>query len=264
MRPGLSDAHHRRGLRTSLKALLLGAVLCLGTQAQAQNCRDVYASIKNASMHCGFFCDQDELRPLIAKYEAQCVVRVIPASLVPLESSLDATTTLAAHTERRSEETASHPVVRNSQRLLETLQTIGTSQFVSSTWRKSSAEEFLGYCKAALARVRYTGPHVGLTEESSSPAGAELEFARWRLNTIFGDCTEVAHDILDAQNVQREVRAWIKLTQLLEYDETVRKLGASAQLAPSAADKDNVFGTDNWRTMRGFIFEAVTKLLGSS
>ena len=44
------------------------------------DCENLYGAIKGASMYCGFFCDQNELQPLQAAYEAQCIVSVIPAS----------------------------------------------------------------------------------------------------------------------------------------------------------------------------------------
>jgi hypothetical protein len=75
------------------------------------------------------------------------------------------------------------------------------------------AEALLGYCKAALARVAYSGPRVGLTEESGDRSDATIEFAQWRLSKIFGDCTEAAHGILGAKEVDgfiiaSSVSAW--------------------------------------------------------
>ena len=38
-------------------------------------------------MYCGFFCDQNELQPLQAAYEAKCIVSVIPASALGFDFS---------------------------------------------------------------------------------------------------------------------------------------------------------------------------------
>ena len=263
MKLGLCGPHRRR-FWIPVRVLLLGVALCWGMQAHARNCGDIYASIRSAAMYCGFFCDQDTLRPLQAAYEADCIVQVIPASLLLFESNPDVSS-IAAHTEPKFKE-ALHPVPSNSHWLLETVQAIGTTQFASRASRMSSAEAFVNYCKSALARVPYSGPRVGLTEKwpaltahnSNSRAGGSPQYSPIARKPRI--------TILDANDVQRETGAWISLTRLLEQEETVRKLGASAQLlqpARQGAENDNIFGTDNWRTMRVFIFEAVAKLLGN-
>jgi len=127
------------------------------------------------------------------------------------------------------------------------------------------AEALLGYCKAALARVAYSGPRVGLTEESGDRSDATIEFAQWRLNKIFGECTEAAHEILGAKGVRHEAAAWIKIAHFLERDEAVRELCINAEMLKSRrnrAEKDDIFATGNWRTMRTAILNAAGTLRG--
>jgi len=155
------------------------------------------------------------------------------------------------------------PSRSNSQQLLKTLHTISPQQFASNSQRMLLAEALLGYCKAALARVAYNGPRVGLTEESGDRSEATIEFAHWRLSKIFGDCTEAAHGILAAKEVRQEADAWIKIAQFLERDEAVRELCINAEMLKSRrsrAEKDDVFATDNWRTMRTAILNAAGTL----
>jgi hypothetical protein len=60
----------RRGFGIVLRTLLFSAAIG-SAQAQSQNCDKLYGAIKAVSMYCGFFCDQNELRPLQAAYEAK-------------------------------------------------------------------------------------------------------------------------------------------------------------------------------------------------
>jgi hypothetical protein len=253
----------RRGFGIALRAFLFSAAIG-SAQAQSQDCNDLYGAIRGAAMYCGFFCDQNELRPLQAAYEAQCIVSVIPASALGFDSSPGPSASFTTYTESRPQPVALlQSVRRNSQQLLEISQGISPQQFASKSQRMLSAEALLGYCKAALARVPYKGPRVGLTEESGDRSDATLEFAQWRLSTIFGDCAEAAHGILDAKEVRHEAAAWIKIAQFLEQDEAVRELCINAEVPQSrcnGAGKDDIFATGNWRTMRTVILEAAWTL----
>jgi hypothetical protein len=250
----------RRGFGIALGAFLFSAAIS-SAQAQSQDCNKLYSAIKGVSMYCGFFCDQDELRPLQASYEAQCIVSVIPASALGFDSSPEPTTTLA---EPRPQPAAFLQPSRNTnQQLLQALHTISPQQFASNSQRMALAEGLLGYCKAALARVAYSGPRVGLTEESGNRSDATIEFAQWRLSKIFGDCTEAAHRILGAKEVRHEAAAWINMARFLERDEAVRELCINAEVLKSGrnrAPKDDIFATSNWRPMRMAILGAAATL----
>ena len=212
-------------------------------------------------MYCGFFCDQNEIRPLQAAYEAQCIVSVIPASNLGFDSSPEPTTPVA---EPRPQPAAFLQPSRNTNRqLLQTLHTISPQQFASNSQRMSLAEGLLGYCKAALARVAYSGPRVGLTEESGNRSDATIEFAQWRLSKLFGDCTEAAHGILGAKEIRHEAAAWISMARFLEKDEAVRELCINAEMRKSGrnrAENDDIFATGNWRPMRAAILSAAATL----
>ena len=75
------------------KVLLVSAVLCwsmqANVQARAQSCAEVYGAIKSEAMYCGFFCDEAKLLPLQQDYEANCIMFVVPASALPLETPLE-------------------------------------------------------------------------------------------------------------------------------------------------------------------------------
>jgi hypothetical protein len=40
-------------------------------------------------MYCGFFCDEAKLVPLQQDYEANCIMFVVPASALPMETPLE-------------------------------------------------------------------------------------------------------------------------------------------------------------------------------
>ena len=253
----------RRGFRIALRAFLLSAAMG-SAQAQSHDCDNLYGAIKGAAMYCGFFCDQNELQPLQAAYEARCIVSIIPASALGFDSSPGPSASLTTLTEPRPQPAAFlQPFRNNSQQLLKILHTISPQQFASNSQRMLLAEALLGYCKAALARVAYRGPRVGLTEESGDRSDATIEFAQWRLSKIFGDCTEAAHGILGAKEVRHEAAAWIKIAQFLETDEAVRELSINADMLKSGrnrAEKDDIFATGKWRTMRTAILNAAGTL----
>jgi hypothetical protein len=105
----------RRGFGIVLRALLFSTALG-SAQAQSQNCDNLYGAIKAVSMYCGFFCDQDELRPLQAAYEAKCIVSVIPASALGFDSSPEPSVPLATSTEPQPQPAALlQPFRSNSQ-----------------------------------------------------------------------------------------------------------------------------------------------------
>jgi hypothetical protein len=258
----LSDLR-RRGFRIALRAFLLSAAMG-STQAQSRDCDHLYSAVKGAAMYCGLFCDQNELQPLQTAYEAQCIVSVIPASALGFDSSPEPSAPLATLMEPRPQPAAFiQPFRSNSQQLLRILHTISPQQFATNSQRMMLAEALLGYCKAALARVAYRGSRVGLTEESGDRSDATIEFAQWRLSKIFGDCTEAAHGILGAKEVRQEAAGWIEIAQFLESDEAVRELCINAEMLKSRrnrVDKDDVFATAKWRTMRTAILNAAVAL----
>jgi hypothetical protein len=47
-------------------------------------------------MYCGFYCDQERLRPLQEAYEASCIRVVVPPSLFDLDSRPEQSIPLAA------------------------------------------------------------------------------------------------------------------------------------------------------------------------
>jgi len=247
----------------ALGAFLLSAAIG-SAQAQSRDCDHLYGAIKGTAMYCGFFCDQNELQPLQAAYEAQCIVSIIPASALGFDSSPGPSASLTTATEPRPQPAAFiQPFRSNSQQLLKILHTISPQQFASSSQRMLLAEEFLGYCKTALARVKYNGPRVGLTEELGDRSDDTIEFAQCRLSTIFGDCTEAAHEILGAKEVRHEAAAWIKIAQFLEKDEAVRELRINAEMlrfGRNRAEKADIFATGSWRAIRTAILNAAGTL----
>jgi len=254
----------RRGFRTALHAFLLSAAMG-SAQAQSHDCDNLYGAIRGAAMYCGFFCDQNELQPLQAAYEAQCIVSIIPASALGFDSSPGPSASLTPLAESQPQPAAFFQPLRSNSQQLKILHTISPQQFASNSQRMLLAEALLGYCKAALARVAYSGPRVGLTEESGDRSDATIEFAQWRLNKIFGECTEAAHEILGAKGVRHEAAAWIKIAHFLERDEAVRELCINAEMLKSRrnrAEKDDIFATGNWRTMRTAILNAAGTLRG--
>lgn len=253
----------RRGFWIALHAFLCSAAMS-SAQAQSQDCVKLYGAIKDAAMNCGFFCDQNELKPLQVTYEAQCIAVVIPTSALGFDSSPEPSASLTTLTESRPQPTAFHqPFPSDSQQLLKILHTISPQQFAFSSQRMLLAEEFLGYCKTALARVKYSGQRAGLTEELGDRSDATIEFAQWRLSTIFGDCTEAAHEILGAKEVRHEAAAWIKIAQFLEKGEAVRELRINAEMLKSRrdrAEKADIFATGSWRAIRTAILNAAETL----
>jgi len=253
----------RRGFRIALHTFLFSAAIG-SVQAQSRDCDRLYGAIKGAALYCGFFCDQNELQPLQAAYEAQCIISIIPASALGFDSSPGPSVSSTASAEPRPQPAAFiQPFRSNNQQLLTILHTISPQQFASNSQRMLLAEALLGYCKAALARVAYTGPRVGLTEESGDRSDATIEFAQWRLSNIFGDCTEAAHGILGAKAIHHEAAAWIKIARFLESDEAVRELCINAEMFKSRrnrAEKDDVFATGQWQSMRTAILNAAGTL----
>jgi len=73
------------------RKILVFALLCCGSQANAQSCSNLFEAIKRASRHCDFFCDQRELVPLQRAYEANCIAISIPPDLLPFENWPDDT-----------------------------------------------------------------------------------------------------------------------------------------------------------------------------
>jgi hypothetical protein len=156
------------------------------------------------------------------------------------------------------------------QDLLGTIQSaeINSAEFPSVRWRRSSAVALLTYCNSAFTQIPHNALSVGITEDGAADiSDMRIEFARWRLETIFSSCAALTKTILDAQSVQQEISAWIKLSRLLEDDRTALRLTVSAGLLRPSRDgeyEDNIFGIANWRPVRVFIFEAIFRLLAKS
>jgi hypothetical protein len=70
------------GLQMRTRELLIFVAICSGTQANAENCSELYGAIKREAMYCDFFCDQRKLAPLQQAYEAECIIIVVPLSLL--------------------------------------------------------------------------------------------------------------------------------------------------------------------------------------
>jgi hypothetical protein len=250
------------GFGIALRAFLFSAAIG-SAQARSQDCDNVYGAIRSAAMYCGFFCDQNELKPLQAAYEARCIVSVVPASALALDSSPEPAALSTTPMDSHPQPAAFLQPPRGNSRHLKILHTISPQQFASNSQRMLLAEAFLGYCKAALSRVAYNGPRVGLTEESGDRSEATMEFAQWRLSTIFGDCTEAAHEILGAKDVRHEAAAWNKITRFLEKDDAVRELCINAEAAKPERNRtktEDLFATAHWRTMRTAIVTAAESL----
>jgi hypothetical protein len=57
----------------------------------AQTCSQILAAIKKEAMYCGFFCDQEKIRPLQHTYERNCMPSIIAPSLFDIDAmTLDA------------------------------------------------------------------------------------------------------------------------------------------------------------------------------
>jgi hypothetical protein len=153
------------------------------------------------------------------------------------------------------------------ERLLSIVQSqdIGSAEFPSTSWRKSTPEAIQSYCKSALTRVPRNTLRVGITEEGASDiTEMQIEFAHWQLTTIFLNCIELTQEILDRLDVHQEIRAWIKLARLMEHNKTVLNCIVVAGILPPTHDgnyEDNIFGTGNWGIVREWIVAATLKLL---
>src|SRR5207302_9692595 len=87
--------------------------------------------------------------------------------------------------------------------LLESVQSpdIGSAGFPSLQWRRETAGALLNYCEAALSLIPRNSPREDQsmeTEENSDLSTMPLEFARWRLAAIFGDCIQLTQEIRNA------------------------------------------------------------------
>ena len=85
----------------ALHAILISAAAG-SVHAEPRNCRELYGAIKSVAMYCGFSCEQDELAPLQASYEAQCIVSVVPASAFGFDSSPEPSALLPTCGEQRA------------------------------------------------------------------------------------------------------------------------------------------------------------------
>jgi hypothetical protein len=112
----------------ALHAILISAAAG-SVHAEPRNCRELYGAIKSVAMYCGFSCEQDELAPLQASYEAQCMVSVVPASAFGFDSSPEPSALLPTCGEQRARYAALPELgVRKDQPLLKDMQGIGTLQ----------------------------------------------------------------------------------------------------------------------------------------
>ena len=60
-------------------SILAGVQVGIPPGASAQDCISLYREIRTQAMYCGFFCDEDMLRPLQATYEDRCINAALPA-----------------------------------------------------------------------------------------------------------------------------------------------------------------------------------------
>ncbi len=82
----LHQFQNGRKLGAALGTLLIFTALCWAAQAPAQNCAVIFAAIKKEAMYCGFFCDQEKIRPLQQAYETSCIMFAAPPSPFELDS----------------------------------------------------------------------------------------------------------------------------------------------------------------------------------
>jgi len=73
-----------------VSALLL--CILIACEARAQTCQELYESIRQEAMYCGFFCDWQSIRKLQVIYEGQCMPRSIPLSMFDRDQLTDDST----------------------------------------------------------------------------------------------------------------------------------------------------------------------------
>ena len=67
-------------------ALLIGAIALCSSPSSAENCNELYNTIKRTAAYCDFVCD-GELAPHQKAYEANCIVMYVPLSAIPFEET---------------------------------------------------------------------------------------------------------------------------------------------------------------------------------
>src|SRR5882672_5266907 len=70
----------------ALQAISIVGMSFWAGAAQAGTCTDLYNAIKSEAMDCGFFCDQERLKPLQEAYKASCIRIVLPVTPFDLDS----------------------------------------------------------------------------------------------------------------------------------------------------------------------------------
>lgn len=243
-----------------LRVILVCAALFCTTQVQARSCSDVFAAIRDVSKYCGFFCDQDEVRPLQVEYESKCIAE-IPRLILQVGSRPDVAIKPAnILVQPRSQAIRSHRS-DNDQRILDGGKAVDASSILLSSARRSAAQSSLRYCNNVLAGIPSDGAKMGLTEDTADPIGARSEFALWQLTKIFSGCAEHAMDTLNAQNDGQEISAWIKLTALIDEERKVKRLAAVANVTHllQGTAENKLYEADNWALMRSSMLEVMAQ-----
>jgi len=259
-----SELGHQRAVRQGswliLRVILTGATLFCTTQAQARSCSDVFAAIRDVSKYCGFFCDQDEVRPLQAEYESKCVAEV-PRQILQVGSRPDVAIKLAKTlVQPRSQAFRSYSS-DSDQSILDGGKAIDASSIMRSSARRWAAQSSLRYCNSVLAGIPSDSGEMGLTEDTADPVGAQSEFALWQLTKIFSGCAENAMETLNAQDEGQESSAWNKLTGLIDEERKVKRLAAVANVMHllQGTSENKLYEADNWAIMRSSVLEVMAQ-----
>jgi hypothetical protein len=230
------------------------------TQVQARSCSDVFAAIRDVSKYCGFFCDQDEVRPLQVEYESKCIAQ-IPRLILQVGSLPDvAITSAKTSVQPRSQTIRSYRSDRD-QSILDGGKALDASSIISSAARRSAAQSTLRYCISVLVGIPSDGTKMGLTEDTADPVGARSEFALWQLTKIFSGCAEHAMETLNALDDGQEISAWIKLTGLIDEERKVKRLAAVANVTHllQGTAENKLYEADSWAIMRSSMLEVIAQ-----
>lgn len=243
-----------------LRVILIGATLFCTTQVQARSCGDVLAAIRDVSKYCGFFCDQDEVRPLQVEYESNCIAE-IPRLILQVGSRPDVTIRPAKTLVQSRSQAIGSFRSDNDQSILDRGKAVDASSIMLSSARRSAAHLSLHYCNRVLVGMPSGSAKMGLTEDTADPVGALSEFSLWQLTKIFSGCAEHAMETLNAQDDRQEISAWIKLTGLIDEERKVKRLAAVANVTHllQGTAENKLYEADNWAIMRSSMLEVMAQ-----
>lgn len=243
-----------------LRVILIGASLFCTTRVEARSCSDVFAAIRDVSKYCGFFCEQDEVRPLQIEYEANCISE-IPRLILQVGSRPDVTIKAAKSLVKPRSQAIRSYRWDNDQGVFDRGKAVDASSILLSSARRLAAQSSLRYCNSVLVGIPSDGAKMGLTEDTADPVGARSEFALWQLTKIFSDCAEHAMETLNAQDDGQEISAWIKLTGLIDEERKVKRLAAVANVTPllQGTAENKLYEVDNWAIMRSSMLEVMAQ-----